>query len=228
LPPPLFGEGDKVQSNWLYEFLLEPYPIRPAVYLRMPKFNLSRDEATKLVNYFAAADNANYPYEASIVRQDSRLVELQAVYAKRAEEENRPNANRLDDALKIVIDKKNFCAQCHFIADFAPDGQGRNRGPNLADVHRRLRPEYLRDWIANPKMILPYTGMPVNFGYEPHLKQHSKLPPSLFVGNGEQTVEALVDLLMNFDQYSKQKNLIAPQIPKSAEGAPAPAAGNQN
>ena len=44
--------------------------------------------------------------------------------------------NRLDDALKIVIDKKSYCAQCHFIADFAPDGQGRNRGPNLADVYR--------------------------------------------------------------------------------------------
>lgn len=228
LPPPLFGEGKKVQSNWLYEFLLEPYPIRPAVFLRMPKFNMSRDEATKLVNYFAAVDNANYPYEASIVKQSSRLEEMQTAYAKRAEEANRSNANRLDDALKIVIDKKNFCAQCHFVGDYAPDGQGRNRGPNLADVHRRLRPEYLRNWIANPKMILPYTGMPVNFGYEPHLKQHSKVPASQFVGDGEQAVDALVDLLMNFDQYSKQKNLIAPQIPKAAEATPAPAATSQN
>ena len=41
LPPPLFGEGEKVQSNWLYEFLLDPYPIRPATFLRMPKFNMS-------------------------------------------------------------------------------------------------------------------------------------------------------------------------------------------
>lgn len=229
LPPPLFGEGNKVQSNWLYEFLLEPYPIRPAVFLRMPKFNMSRDEATKLVNYFAAVDNANYPYEASEVRQDSRLAERQAAYEKRAEDDaNRPGANRLDDAMKIVIDKKSFCAQCHIIADFQPDGQGRNRGPNLADVHRRLRPEYLRNWIANPKMILPYTGMPINFGYEPHVKQHSKFPATQFVGDGEQVVDALVDLLMNFDQYSKQKNLITPQIPKSAETPTAPAAGTQN
>jgi cytochrome c551/c552 len=231
LPPPLYGEGNKVQSNWLYEFLLEPYPIRPAVFLRMPKFNMSRDDATKLVNYFAAVDNANYPYEASEVRQDSRLVERQAAYEKRAAEDGKPNANRLDDAMKIVINKKSFCAQCHIIADFQPDGQGRNRGPNLADVYRRLRPDYLRDWIANPKMILPYTGMPVNFGYEPHVHQHSKIPAADFVGDGEQAVDALVDLLMNFDHYSKQKNLIAPQIPAApatATDAPAPAAGTQD
>jgi hypothetical protein len=210
------------------------------VFLRMPKFNMSRDEATKLVNYFAAVDNANYPYEASSVRQDGRLAERQTAYEQRAAEiANRPNANRLDDAMKIVINKKSFCAQCHIIADFQPDGQGLNRGPNLADVYRRLRPGYLRDWIANTKMILPYTGMPVNFGYEPHVQQHSKIPAADFAGDGEEAVEALVDLLMNFDHYSKQKNLIAPQIPQTMETTPAadspatdasadPAAGNQN
>ena len=222
LPPPLFGEGEKVQSNWLFEFLLEPYPIRPAVFLRMPKFNMSRDEATKLVNYFAAVDNANYPYEASPTRQDSRLAERQTAYAEQAATAGQMDANRLDDAMKIVIDKKVYCAQCHVIADFQPDGQGRNRGPNLADVYRRLRPEYVRNWIANPKMILPYTGMPVNFKYK-----EAKFPATQFVGDGEQAIDAVTDLLMNFDQYSKRKNLIAPQIPKAAE-TPAPAAGTQN
>jgi hypothetical protein len=33
-------------------------------------------------------------------------------------------------------------------------------------------------------------------------------------------VQALVDLLMNYDQYAKEKNAIAPQIP-STEEAPA-------
>lgn len=121
LPPPLFGEGSKVQSNWLYEFLLEPYPIRPAVFLRMPKFNMSRDESTKLVNYFAAVDNANYPYESAEVRLDSHLAEMQAAYAKQA---MRPDANRLDDAMKIVVDK-NFCVKCHIVGDYDPGGSVR-------------------------------------------------------------------------------------------------------
>ena len=31
LPPPLIGEGKKVQTKWLHDFLLEPMAIRPAV-----------------------------------------------------------------------------------------------------------------------------------------------------------------------------------------------------
>lgn len=220
LPPPLFGEGEKVQSNWLYEFLLDPYPIRPAVFLRMPKFNMSNDEATKLVNYFAAVDNAAYPYEASPLRKDYRLAELQSKYAEGAE-----GRNRLDDAMKIVMDRKNFCAQCHQIADFDPGGNPRAKGPNLADVYRRLRPEYVRDWIANPKMILPYTGMPINIPYNPDPAAQGKAVH--YAGNSEQQVQGLVDLLMNYDQYAKGKNAIAPQIPAPEETPAAPpATGN--
>ena len=63
LPPPLKGEGRKVQTEWLHDFLLDPHVIRPAAVLRMPKFNMSSDEATKLVNYFAAVDGVDYPYD---------------------------------------------------------------------------------------------------------------------------------------------------------------------
>ncbi|WP_425616862.1 hypothetical protein NA78x_000523 [Anatilimnocola sp. NA78] len=219
LPPPLFGEGNKVQTNWLYEFLLEPHPIRPAVFLRMPKFNMSRDEATKLVNYFAAVDNANFPYESAEVRLDSHLAEMQAAYAKQA---MRPDANRLDDAMKIVIDK-NFCVKCHIVGDYDPGGSERAKAPDLANIHRRLRSDYLRQWIGNPKMILPYTAMPVNIPYQPGEPQ-GKAPADLFVGDSEQQVQGLVDLLMNFEEFSKGKNKIAPLIPAAtpaAEGTPA-------
>ena len=54
LPPPLHHEGEKVQTDWLHDFLMDPTPIRPAVVLRMPNFHMSSDEASKLVNYFAA------------------------------------------------------------------------------------------------------------------------------------------------------------------------------
>jgi hypothetical protein len=208
LPQPLVGEGHKVQSDWLHEFLLEPYPIRPAVFLRMPKFNMSRDEATKLVNYFAAVDNANYPYERTDLRQDSHLASMQAAYEQQAGRQT----GRLDDALKIVVDK-NFCVKCHIVGDYDPGGSVRAKAPNLADVHRRMRPEYLKQWIGNPKMILPYTSMPVNIPYEPDLPQSSKIPQEVFVGNSEQAVQGLVDLLMNFDQYAKGKNQIAPLVP---------------
>jgi hypothetical protein len=62
-----------VQTEWLHNFLLDPYPIRPAVVLRMPRFNMSPDEATKLVNYFAAKDNVEFPYTFSQRRRTDHL-----------------------------------------------------------------------------------------------------------------------------------------------------------
>ena len=61
LPPPLHHEGEKVQTDWLHDFLMDPTPIRPAVVLRMPNFHMSSDEASKLVNYFAAKIERRVP-----------------------------------------------------------------------------------------------------------------------------------------------------------------------
>ncbi len=63
LPPPLIREGERVQPKWLYQFLLDPGTVRPPdrMRLRMPKFNMSGEEAMALVNYFGAADKLGNP-----------------------------------------------------------------------------------------------------------------------------------------------------------------------
>ncbi len=62
-PPPLYKEGIKVQTPWLYQFLRDPYRLRHTTVLRMPRFNMSPDEAQMLANYFAAVDNEPFPYQ---------------------------------------------------------------------------------------------------------------------------------------------------------------------
>jgi mono/diheme cytochrome c family protein len=61
LPPPLLREGEKTQPGWLFQFLRHPFLIRPMTVLRMPRFNMSDEEAMDLVNYFNAADRINNP-----------------------------------------------------------------------------------------------------------------------------------------------------------------------
>ncbi|MBW8885667.1 MAG: hypothetical protein JF612_13030, partial [Planctomycetia bacterium] len=80
LPPPLHNEGEKVQTAWLHDFLLDPYPIRPATFLRMPRFNMSSSEATALANYFAAVNNAEFPYANASSRDRSRLAAAERDY----------------------------------------------------------------------------------------------------------------------------------------------------
>lgn len=230
VPPPLVNQGNKVQTAWLHDFLLDPHPIRPAVFLRMPKFNMSGAEATTLANYFAAVDNAAFPYSYASSRDRNRLARLEAQFVEAAGGEQRAGGaeqavaatsgeadgmRRLDAAMKIVVDG-NFCVKCHLVADFVPSGSARAKAPNLADVYRRLRPDFVRDWIANPKAFLPYTSMPVNIPYE-------NPPPilnELYPGTNVEQIQALTDLLMNFDQFARQNTRIADRVkPAPMEGA---------
>jgi mono/diheme cytochrome c family protein len=98
LPPMLLREGERVQPDWLFRFLRHPTIIRPQfsrqgaiekgiLALRMPRFNMSDEDAQAIVNYFSAVDRmdnpafgVNYPYLALPQRQDNYLRERNALY----------------------------------------------------------------------------------------------------------------------------------------------------
>ena len=204
LPPPLMYEGEKVQPDWLHGFLMDPTELRPAVVMRMPNFHMSSDEAAKLVNYFAASSGVEFPYEYKPEQRASYLAEAEAAHPE-----------RLQQAMNIVVDG-NYCVKCHGVADFYPQGDKTTFGPNLANVYRRLRPEYVRDWVANPKRILPYTGMPVNIIYKPDADHFGGVAQKLFEGTSLQQLRGLVDLLMNFDVYTKRNTSIQPLVESAA------------
>jgi cytochrome c551/c552 len=195
VPPPLVREGQKVQTGWLHDFLLNPYRIRPAVVLRMPRFNMSSEEAEKLVHYFAAVDNADYPYQYHRSGDADYLPERQV--------------EQLEQALNVITDN-NYCVKCHLVGDFRPKGAASALAPNLDRVYQRLRPSYALEWIANPKRKLPYTGMPVNF--PPHVDPNEKLRQQLFPGETEDALRGVVNLLMNFDAYMKQRTSIKSMV----------------
>lgn len=51
--------------------------------------------------------------------------------------------------------EENQCFNCHHI-----DGEGQRVGPELSSVGLRLKEDYMREWIANPKRFDPDTVMP--------------------------------------------------------------------
>ncbi|QEG36985.1 PDZ domain-containing protein [Bythopirellula goksoeyrii] len=209
LPPPLMQEGEKVQPDWLHGFLMDPTEIRPAVVMRMPNFHMSSEEASKLVNYFAASSGAEYPYEYNRSQRGSYIAEKEAEHPE-----------RLSDAMNIVVNG-NYCVKCHAVEDFYPQGDPTTFGPNLADVHSRLRPEFIRNWVANPKRILPYTGMPVNIPFNADAPHLGGVAQNLFPGTSLEQLTGLVDLLLNFDTYAKRQTEVTPMV-KAAADANAP------
>ncbi|MEK6250058.1 MAG: hypothetical protein N2C12_17875, partial [Planctomycetales bacterium] len=227
VPPPLVGQGRKTRPEWLTDFLLQPYRIRPGVLLRMPKFNMSRSEATQLVQYFAAHDNPTYPEQFEAVRDQVVLEAAEQRYEQRLEKAGL-SGTRFGDALKIVINKAG-CVSCHSVNDMTRDGGQFANGPNLGDVYRRLQPEYVKRWVAQPNWKLPYTKMQVLFPYRPQappsfggfelfeLDDQGKpkldaagkpIPIELYHGTSKEQLQAVVDLLTNFGLYMESQTSI--------------------
>ena len=99
-------------------------------------------------------------------------------------------------------------------------GSDRAKGPQLGRVYQRLRPEFTRAWIANPKRFLPYTAMPVNIAHDKPVSQ------ALFKGDSLQQLDGLTDLLLNWDRFMESKSSIKPLVkpPAPADEAPKSAA----
>jgi hypothetical protein len=130
----------------------------------------------------------------------------------------------MDQAMRLVTDQKTYCAKCHLIGDFNPGGETQTiLAPNLAEVGRRIRPEHLRRWLADPKSILPYTGMPVNFPPEGPPMGQDLLPGS----SGEQ-LEAVAELLLHYDAYLQKHTSIRAMIDRAANESNDSAGALQN
>ena len=61
-PPVLNGEGEKVQSPWLFIFLKAPVPIRPWLKLRMPTFGFRMITGPPFVAFFNGLSKVEIPF----------------------------------------------------------------------------------------------------------------------------------------------------------------------
>ncbi|MBC7816374.1 MAG: c-type cytochrome, partial [Planctomycetaceae bacterium] len=140
-PPPLYLEGIKVQTPWLYSFLKNPYQIRHTTVLRMPKFNMTDAEAQTLANYFAAYDGAPFPYQDIPQRQPAYVSDMNEKYHEKYPD--RPGTY-LQESWRVA--GVRLCAGCHEFGgrDYKSlDPKKDIRGPNLEHVQNRLRPDWL-------------------------------------------------------------------------------------
>lgn len=207
VPPPLFGEGQKVQTPWLYRFLKEPDQIRYTIAVRMPRFNLSDEEAQTLANYFAAADGSSYPYQSIPQAESEYITESESKFV--SEHPARAKAGSYsDESWKMLT--TTLCIKCHAVGgrpfNAAPNDPNVTRGPNLERVTQRLRPDWVRVWLNKPQWITPYTGMPLPF---PRGKEDYK---PLFDGNPAHQTSGVHDALMNYYHLLERKPKASPDL----------------
>jgi len=167
-PPILQTEGEKVQADWLFNFVKAPSSIRPWLKVRMPTFGLSDGEANTVVGYFEALDKVEVPF-----------VHIERAAFSRANVE----------AGKLLTSKDYFdCFSCHQRGAEKPQGPPEGWAPDLALAHARLNPEWIIKWLHDPQKVMPGTKMPSFFPGG---------PPDVLGGDDEAQIRALRDYVVS-------------------------------
>ncbi|MFQ5500761.1 MAG: hypothetical protein ACE5EQ_00485, partial [Phycisphaerae bacterium] len=234
-PPLLWGEGAKIQHDWLFGFLNNVEMLRPWLNVRMPSFYLSGEDATTLVEYFAGLaqdesgflneyltpvekhlkqvsagqDGADanwfrldkfkntseflrryalthqqvgpYDFDTSQATDDAEKMETLADAFTKVTARGRfladlfdvafpfsdPESHTIDDARfklgeAFFFDQK--CLSCHVAGDPSVPGTTKDiKAPNFALTYKRLRYDWLYNWLQDPQAIQPGANMPQIF-----------------------------------------------------------------
>ncbi len=166
-PPPLNGQGEKVQSNWFFSFLKAPIPVRPWLEIRMPTFGLTDGHANLLVSYFNGLSKVEIPYAYF----DDKKVPREHLEAGR-----------------LLVSKDFFnCLSCHQQGDRKPEGPVEGWAPDLNLGRQRLNPNWIVKWLQDPQKVQPGTKMP---------SFYPGGPDNILGGKDDRQIEALRDYLM--------------------------------
>lgn len=170
-PPDITREGEKVQSQWLFNFLKTPKTgeIRPWLRARMPTFDLTDDEANTLVAYFKAYSKDNVSF--------THMPNFQLTSQHRS-------------AAQTLVSRDYFsCFSCHQQGSRKPEGPPEGWAPDLEMAKNRLDPDWIAKWIRDPQGFQPGTNMP---SFYP-----DAVPDDVLEGKADEQILALRNYLMN-------------------------------
>jgi len=140
LPPRLTGVGARLQKPWLGKAVTGAVALRPFMRARMPEY--PPQVVSPLPEAFTRADRATSG-------GSPRPVPFPPV----------GDATGLVAAGAALLDAG--CVQCHPLGERSLPG---TVGVNLADVTKRVEPEWFRRLLLDPMTVRPGTKMPAFFG----------------------------------------------------------------
>ncbi|MEM7352273.1 MAG: c-type cytochrome [Acidobacteriota bacterium] len=143
--PDLTHAGARLRSPWLFAYLMDPgrVTLRPWLTTRMPSFALSEAEANALVRYFAVLANRELLAKEAVSSTGAAIL------------------SPADLAVGRVVFEMLQCSACH------RGGSEHLSLPEVAPAYhhasQRLRPDWVVDWILDPRQWQPETQMPATF-----------------------------------------------------------------
>lgn len=129
-------EGSKVSFEWLRDYLLKPYAVRPLLTERMPRFRMTEREASLMADYIKTV---------YVSDEIPRFFEYDLKSA--------------DAAAGRHLFQDQQCGSCHII-----DGAGGYVGPDLDNTGYRLEAGWVFRWLMDPLKYRPKTIHP-DYGF---------------------------------------------------------------
>jgi cbb3-type cytochrome oxidase cytochrome c subunit len=139
LAPDLSQEGSRVRKEWFVNYMKKPDTIRPILVERMIRLNIPDADIQTLDAYF----------RTTLV--DSRVDNLAGVVKGM----HLGNPETISKGRTLYFEKY-ACDACHQI-----NLKGGTVGPDLTNAGKRLRPEWVVQWLRNPKTFLKRSVEPV-------------------------------------------------------------------
>lgn len=133
---PLTIEGSKVKFEWLKNYLIKPYAVRPLLTERMPRFRMTEREAALMADYIK---------KVYVSDKIPRFLE----YELTAEEQE----------LGRDLFNQQECSSCHIM-----NKSGGYVGPQLDEVGDRLEAGWIFAWLLDPLEYKPETIHP-DYGF---------------------------------------------------------------
>ncbi len=179
-PPVIYGEGKKVFTSWAFNFISNPYPLRTRLKIRMPTFHMSTEELNHIITGWGnQGENIEFPIS---LPQKVNMTPQQKATAQTL-------FNRLQ------------CLNCHSLSEkaVAADNEGsRGLAPSFAWTARRLRRDWIVEWLKDPQKLQPGTRMP---GFWP---DGNSPAPDILGGNSQAQIELLADYLISLGQNAHE------------------------
>ena len=137
--PSLDVSAQKLQYAWAKAFLKSPRTygkVYPYIPYRMPDLGLTEPEIDAVLALFAKIANRSYPDDTP------KPVAIDEAKAK---------AGMLIYFLK--------CTECHNMGTVIPTPEAKRQGPDLVDVTKRMRFEFMPQWVKQPQDVYADTRM---------------------------------------------------------------------
>ncbi len=180
--PDLTNLGDKFRPDWLFDFLQKPHTIRPWLKIRMPDFRLTEKEAVALVRHISKD-------MVGISRPFFPPINLSSAERK----------TFLEEGKKLMSSEYFDCWSCHQKGEKKPEGPTEGWAPDLEISSRRLRRDWIVQWLQDPQKLLPGTKMPTYF------EGPDSGPDEIFGGDETKQINAITEYILSLSP-SREKS----------------------